>query len=56
LIVVVAGTLNLLVAAAARGLLDLPAAIRNLRATNFHVSDAVVVQALQADAKRKRPG
>jgi predicted nucleic acid-binding protein len=52
----VAGTLNVLVAAAARGLLELPAAIQKLRATNFHLSNEVVAAALNEDAERRRGG
>jgi predicted nucleic acid-binding protein len=49
----VAGTLNVLEAAAERGLLDFRAAIASLQATTFHLSDRVVVRALAADAARR---
>lgn len=49
----VAGTLNVLEAAAERGLLDLPAAIAKLRLTNFHMSEQLLTQILVADAERK---
>lgn len=50
----VAGTLNVLVAAAARGLVELPAAIKKLRNTNFHISNAVIAAALKEHAERRR--
>jgi predicted nucleic acid-binding protein len=54
----VAGTLNVLEAAAKRGLLDLPTSITKLRQTNFHVAERVIQRALKADADRKnsKPG
>lgn len=50
----VAGTLNVLEAAAERDLLDLPVAIAKLRQTNFHVSERILARALDADAERRR--
>ncbi|HVU89259.1 MAG TPA: hypothetical protein VHD36_18175 [Pirellulales bacterium] len=50
----VAGTLNVLVAGAARGLLELPTAIRKLRTTNFHISNDVIAAALKEDAERRK--
>jgi predicted nucleic acid-binding protein len=50
----VAGTLNVLEAAAQRQLLDLPDAIAKLRQTSFHVSEEILANALAADAERKR--
>ena len=49
----VAGTLNVLEAAAQRDLLDLPTMIAKLRQTNFHVAEPILQRALQADAERK---
>ncbi|HEV2972830.1 MAG TPA: DUF3368 domain-containing protein [Pirellulales bacterium] len=52
----VAGTINVLEAAAKRHLLDLPTAIAQLRQTNFHISDRILARALAADAERRRAG
>jgi predicted nucleic acid-binding protein len=49
----VAGTLNVLEAAAKRDLLDLPSVIAELRKTNFHISEEIIQQALTADADRR---
>ena len=49
----VAGTVNVLEAAAERNLLSLPDAVDKLRQTNFHISDAILVRALAADAERR---
>ena len=49
----VAGTLNVLEAAAKRNLLDLPTAIDRLRGTNFHIAEQIIQQALEANARRK---
>lgn len=49
----VAGTVAVLELGAQRGLIDLPHAVRRLRSTNFHIADAVLVDILQADAKRR---
>lgn len=49
----VAGTLNVLEAAAKRDLLDLPTAIAKLRQTNFHVAESIIQRALQEDADRR---
>jgi predicted nucleic acid-binding protein len=48
----VAGTLNVLEAAAERKLLKLPEAIRGLRQTNFHIAEEVLAHILAADAER----
>lgn len=50
----VAGTLNVLEAAAERDLLDLPTAIASLRQTNFHIAEDLLARALATDAARKR--
>jgi predicted nucleic acid-binding protein len=50
----VAGTLNILAAAAKKDLLDLPTAIAKLRKTNFHIAELVVQRALQSDALRRK--
>jgi predicted nucleic acid-binding protein len=49
----VAGTLNVLEAAAKRDLVDLPTAIAKLRQTNFHVAESIIQRALQEDADRR---
>jgi predicted nucleic acid-binding protein len=49
----VAGTLNVLAAAAKRELLDLPTAVARLRQTNFHIAEQIIQQSLKADAARK---
>lgn len=49
----VAGTLNVLEAAAQRGLLDFPTAVAKLRQTNFHIADHIIQRALKTDAERK---
>jgi predicted nucleic acid-binding protein len=50
----VAGTVNVLEAAARRDLLDLRAAIATLRTTNFHISEGILAELLRAyDAWRK---
>ncbi len=49
----VAGTLNVLEAAAERDLLDLPAAVAKLRQTNFHIAQRIIQRALKSDADRK---
>ena len=54
--ITVAGTLNILVAAASANLVDLPTAVAKLRATNFHIAEKVLSRALQADVERKRLG
>ena len=48
------GTLGLLEAAAARGLVSLPAAIEKLRRTSFFVTDELIEAALQRDTERRR--
>ena len=48
------GTLGVLADAAAEGLLDLPDAISRLRATNFHVSERLLLRLLDLDALRTR--
>jgi len=50
----VAGTVNVLEAAAERDLLDLRDAIAKLRLTNFHVSPSILTRALKADARRRK--
>lgn len=50
----VAGTLNVLEAAAKQGLLDLPTAIANLRKTNFHIAESIIQRALDDDEQRKK--
>lgn len=47
------GTLGILRAAAVRGLLDLPAALNKLTATNFRVSKSLVAELLAEDARRE---
>ncbi|MBI2827412.1 MAG: DUF3368 domain-containing protein [Planctomycetia bacterium] len=49
----VAGTLNVLEAAAQRGMLDLPTAIAKLRQTNFHIAERIIQRALYEDAERR---
>lgn len=49
----VTGTLNVLEAAAERGLLDLPTVVAKLRQTNFHISEQLLSRALDTDAKRR---
>lgn len=48
------GTLGILDEAATRGLLDLPAALMRLQATNFHVTLEMVQALLARDTARKR--
>jgi predicted nucleic acid-binding protein len=48
------GTLGILDEAAARGLLDLPAALTRLQATNFRVTREMVQVLLDRDTARKR--
>ena len=48
------GTLGILRAAAIRQLLDLPAALRNLAATNFRVSQRLIAELLAEDTARKQ--
>jgi predicted nucleic acid-binding protein len=50
----VAGTLNVLEAAADRDLLDLPIAVSKLRRTHFHISERILQRALQNDAARRK--
>jgi predicted nucleic acid-binding protein len=50
----VAGTINVLEAAAERDLLDLPVAVAKLRHTNFHISEQILANALAADVERRR--
>lgn len=53
----VAGTVNVLEAAARRDLLDLRSTIAKLRTTNFHISERILVELLRADdAWRKERG
>lgn len=52
--VVTLGTLGLLEAAAARGLISLPAAIEKLRRTSFFITDELIEAALRRDADRLR--
>jgi predicted nucleic acid-binding protein len=52
--VVTLGTLGLLEAAAARGLISLPAAIETLRRTSFFITDELIEAALRRDAERRR--
>lgn len=49
----VAGTVNVLDAAAERGLIDLPAAVAKLRLTNFHAPEKILTNLMQIDAQRK---
>ena len=49
----VIGTLGLLAEAGRRNLLDLPQALADLRATNFHVSPELIEVLLANDAKRR---
>jgi len=48
------GTLGVLRAAAMRQLLDLPAALTRLAATNFRVSQSLIEELLAEDSERKR--
>jgi predicted nucleic acid-binding protein len=50
----VVGTLNVLEASAARGLLDLSAALDKLRQTNFHVSEEILNHVLALDVERRK--
>ena len=52
----VTGTVGLLEAAAARGLIDLPSAIRKLRETNARLDEDVLTSALARDRQRARGG
>jgi predicted nucleic acid-binding protein len=47
------GTLSILDEAAARGLLELPAALTRLQATNFHVTREMVQALLARDTARQ---
>ena len=49
----VAGTLNVLEAAAKQDLIDLPVAIEKLRQTNFHIAERIIQRALKDDAERQ---
>jgi predicted nucleic acid-binding protein len=49
------GTLGVLRAAALRQLVDLPAALNRLTATNFRVSQSLIDELIHEDAERKRP-
>ena len=51
---VVTGTLGVLDRAAEKELLDLPAVLARLRATNFRVSPALLDRLLADDARRER--
>jgi predicted nucleic acid-binding protein len=48
------GTLGILRAAAIRQLLDLPTSLKNLAATNFRVSQRLIVELVVEDTARKR--
>jgi predicted nucleic acid-binding protein len=48
------GTLGILRAAAVRQLLDLPAALKSLAATNFRVSQNLIEELLKEDSERRR--
>ncbi len=48
------GTVGILEAAAAKGLVDLPTALSALRETSCYLSEAVIENALARDAARKR--
>lgn len=48
------GTLGILEIAAARGLIDLPAAIERLLQTTFYVTPSLLKTLLENDASRKR--
>jgi predicted nucleic acid-binding protein len=48
------GTLGILRAAAVRQLLNLPTSLKNLAATNFRVSQRLIVELLEEDTARKR--
>jgi predicted nucleic acid-binding protein len=50
----VTGTLGVLDTAAARGLIDLPAVLTQLQATDFYVSPDLIAELLTQDAARKR--
>jgi predicted nucleic acid-binding protein len=50
----VVGTLNVLGESAARGFLDLSAALDKLRQTNFHVSKEILDKVLALDAERRK--
>lgn len=47
------GTLGILEAAAAKGLISLPEALERLRTTSMFISDELLAQALQRDSKRR---
>ena len=47
------GTLGILEAAAAKGLISLPTALERLRATNMFISAELLTQALQRDSARR---
>lgn len=47
----IAGTLNIIEAAAKRRLIDLPATIAKLRQTNFHIADRIIQRILQENAE-----
>ena len=48
------GTLGVLEAAAAKGLLDLPAALQRLQTTNFFVSQGLLRRLLDRDRERRK--
>ena len=48
------GTLGILDAAAASGLLDLRSALQTLRATNFYVSSGILSRLLEKDVLRRK--
>ena len=50
----IAGTINILEAAAERELIDLRTAIANLRQTNFHIAERILARALDADDERRQ--
>jgi len=50
----VVGTLGVLSRAASLDLIDLPQAIAHLKATNFHVRDALLEELLQEDRERRQ--
>lgn len=47
------GTLGLLEAASAKGLIQLSVAVESLRATNMFISDELIAQALRRDSDRR---
>jgi predicted nucleic acid-binding protein len=50
----VAGAVNVLEASARRNLVDLRAAVADLRKTNFHISERILAEAMRADARRQQ--